>query len=132
MVRLGLKLTTTADKGSLAADCATEPGPELLNSCLVKCTRVVPEIRGQVQLVKTFSSYLYKIYHVFSSILLEVNDLKTVEIITFTLKIPTKVPLLVDLVGAAQKLLTRCHVVSNSNLAECLFSLNFPSKCASL
>ena len=81
--------------------------------------RLVPEIRGQVQLVKNLSSYHYKIYRVFSSILLEVNDLKSVEIITFTFKIPSQVPLLVGLVGAAQKLLTRCYAVSNSNLAEC-------------
>ena len=47
-----------------------------------------------------------RIYRVFVSILLEVNGMEIVEIITFTLKIPT-VPLLVGLVGAARKLLTR-------------------------
>ena len=51
-------------------------------------TRVIPEIRRQVRLVKNLASYLYEVYRVVSSILLEVNDLKVVEIITFTLKIP--------------------------------------------
>ena len=54
--------------------------------------------------------------HVFSSILLEVIiDLKIVEIITFTLKIPTKVPLLVGLIGTDQTLLAHCYAVSNLN-----------------
>ena len=46
-------------------------------------TRVVPEIRRQVQLVRNLVSYLYKMYSVFSSILLEVKHLKIVEIVTF-------------------------------------------------
>ena len=33
--------------------------------------KVVPEIRGQVQLVKNLASYVYKIYRVFISILLD-------------------------------------------------------------
>ena len=39
--------------------------------------------------------------------------MKIVEIIMFTLKILAKVLLLVGLVEAAQKLLTRCYAVSN-------------------
>ena len=71
------------------------------------------------QLVKNLVLNLYKMYCVFSSILLEVNDLKIVEMVTLTLKIPGKVPFLVGLVGAVQKLLTRCYAVSNLNSAEC-------------
>ena len=55
-----------------------------------------------------------------------------VEIVMFTLKIPPKVPLLVGIVGAARKSLTRCYAVSNLNSAKCLFSLNIQSKYASL
>ena len=54
-----------------------------------------------------------------------------VEIIKCMLKIPAKVPLLVGLAGATQKMLTRWYTVSNLNSAERLFSMNFPSKCAS-
>ena len=72
-------------------------------------------------------------YRVFLSILLEVNGVKIVEIITGTLKIPAKVPLLVSLAGATQNVLTHCYMYAVSNLisAERLFSMNFPSKCAS-
>ena len=91
-------------------------------------TRVVPEICGQVQLVKNLASYLYKMYCV--SVLFEVSGMTIVEIIMLTFKIPAKVPLLVDLVSAAQILLTRCNAVSNLNSDECLFSMNFPFKCA--
>ena len=58
-------------------------------------TRVVPEIRGQVQLVTNLASYLYKMYRVFISVLLEVSGMTTVGIITLTLKIPAEVLLLV-------------------------------------
>ena len=54
-------------------------------------TRVVPEIRGQVQLVKNLVTYLYKMYRVFISMLLEVNCMKIVEIIMCTLTIAAKV-----------------------------------------
>ena len=94
--------------------------------------RVVLEICGQVQLVKNLALYRYKMYCVFISVFLEVSGLTIVEIIMLTLKIPAKVPLLVGLVGAAQILLTRCYTVSNLNSAECLFSMNFIFKCASL
>ena len=83
--------------------------------------------------VKNLVLYRYKMYMycIFISVLLEVSGITTVEIITLTLKIPAKVPLLVGLVGAAQILLMRCYAVSNLNSAECLFSMNFPFKCAS-
>ena len=58
--------------------------------------------------------------------------MKIVEIITCTLKIPAKVPLLVGIAGATQKVLTRCYAVSNLNSAERLILMNFPSKYASL
>ena len=93
--------------------------------------RVVPEIHGQVQLVKDLATYLYKMHHVFISILLEVNGMKIVEIITCTLKIPAKTPLIVGLASTTQKVLTDCYAVSNLNSAERLFSMNFPSKCES-
>ena len=57
-------------------------------------------------------------YSVFIGVLLEVSGMTIVEIIMLTL------------VGAAQILLTRCYAVSNLNSAECLFSMNFPFKCA--
>ena len=53
--------------------------------------------------------------------------MKFIEIITYTLKIPAKVPLLVGLAGAIQKVLTRCYAVSNLFF----FPMNFQSKCAS-
>ena len=101
--------------------------------CTVKklTYEVFPEIRGQVQLVKNLATYLYKMYRVFISIILEANGMKIVEIITCTLKIPAKVPLLVSLAGATQKVMTRCYAVSNLNSAETLFSMNFPSKYTS-
>ena len=74
---------------------------------------VVREIRGQVQLVKKLASYQYKMYRVFISVLLEVSGMPFVEIITLTLKIPTK-----GLVGTAQILFTRCYAVSNLNSSE--------------
>ena len=71
-------------------------------------------------------------YRVFISILLEVHGMKTVEIITLTLEIFAKVALLVDLVGAAQKMLTRFYAVSNLNLGMLVFNEFAISKCASL
>ena len=52
-------------------------------------------------------------YPVFISIPLEVNSMKIVEIITFTLKIPAKGPMLIGLVGAAQNLLSRYYALLN-------------------
>ena len=82
---------------------------------------------NNVQLVKNLASYLYKMHRVFSSIHLEVNDSKSVEMIMFTLKIPAKVPLLVGLLGSLH-MLTRCCAISILNSAEFLFSVIFPSK----
>ena len=55
--------------------------------------------------------------------------MKSVEIITFTLKIPANIALLAGLGGAAQKLLTRYYTMSYLNSAECLLSTNAPSRC---
>ena len=55
--------------------------------------------------------------------------MKSVEIITFTLKIPANIALLAGLVGAAQKLLTHYYTMSYLNSAECLLSTNAPSRC---
>ena len=63
---------------------------------------------------------------VFMSVLLEVSGMTSVEIIT--LKSQRKIPC-----WKASRLLTRCYyAVSNLNSADCLFSMNFPFKCASL
>ena len=79
-------------------------------------------------IVKNLATYLYKMYCIFISILLEVNGMKIVKIIMCTLKIPAEVPLLVGLAEATQKVLTRCYRVANLNLTVHLFSVNFPSK----
>ena len=46
------------------------------NSRIEISMRVVPDIRGQVQLVNNLASYRYKMYRVFISVLLEVSGMK--------------------------------------------------------